>query len=264
MRAGGESMSKIRAMLKDHGVMRSPRGVQVMLANRAYLGEIHFGKLVNLTAHEPIIDRELFARVQRMVVPRGRRPRSDALLARLGVLRCGSCGARLGAMTLLKQKDPATGKLGYPIYRCPSLSDCEHHVTISARIAEDVVTSGVRNALADAEGRASMAEAAHDATRALDRAQADLDVAVRWFTAAGLENESAAVERLAELRQARDDARAEVDQRGHGAMTLNAAVDWDTLNLSERRALIRATVQSAVVAPTGRGAERVSVRLVGK
>src|SRR5207302_4740336 len=103
------------------------------------------GELVNLSAHEAIIDRELWQRVQRMVVPRGRQPGSVRLLARLGVLRCGSCGARLGSMKLPKQDD-------YPIYRCPSTSDCDHHVTISAVIAEDVVSAAVRDALADAEG----------------------------------------------------------------------------------------------------------------
>ena len=84
MRADGESITQIRKMLKSHGVERSHRGVQVMLASRIYLGEVHFGKLVNLDAHEPIIDRELWSRVQRMVIPRGRARSSDRLLARLG------------------------------------------------------------------------------------------------------------------------------------------------------------------------------------
>ncbi len=258
MRASGASVTQIRNMLKAHGIERSHRGVQVMLASRVYLGEIHFGKLVNLRAHEPIIDRALWNQVQRMVVPRGRQPSSDRLLARLGVLRCGSCGARLGAMKMPKQDD-------YPIYRCPSTSDCDHHVTISARIAEDVVTSAVRNALRDAHGRASMAESAQEAETALERSQGELDAALRSFTTAGLENESAAVERLAELRQARDAAQARVDQiRPPTARSVSADADWDSLTQDERRALIRATVDSAVVAPTGRGAERIIVRLVGE
>jgi len=56
-------------------------------------------------------------------------------------------------MKLPKQGD-------YPIYRCLSTADCDHHVTISTVIAGDVVTSTVRDALADAEGRTSMAERA--------------------------------------------------------------------------------------------------------
>jgi site-specific DNA recombinase len=245
-------------MLKSHGIERSHRGVQVMLASRIYLGEVHFGDLVNLKAHTPIVDRELWERVQRRKIPRGRKAKSDYLLARLGVLRCGSCGGRLSSMRLPGQND-------YRVYRCGSTSDCDHHVTISAEIAEDVVTVAVRAALADAEGRASMAESAQDATRALERAQADLDAAVRSFAAAGLESESAAVERLAELREARDDAQAFVDQLGpQAARTVNADADWDKLSLTGRRELIRATVESAIVAPSGRGAERIAVRLVGQ
>jgi hypothetical protein len=251
-------MTQIRAMLKSHGIQRSHRGVQVMLASRVYLGEVHFGKLVNIHAHEPIIERELWDRVQRMVIPRGRQPGSDRLLARLGVLRCGSCGARLGSMKMPKQND-------YPIYRCPSTSDCAHHVTISAVIAEQVVTDAVKRALADAEGRASVAENVSAALSALDKAQADLDAAVRSFGAAGLENESVAVERLAELRSVRDDAQAHVDQMGSDAgQVVTMAEDWDVLSLDERRALIRATVKCASVAPSGRGAGRISVEFVGQ
>jgi site-specific DNA recombinase len=96
MRAEGESVTAIRKMLKKHHIERSHRGVQVMLANRIYLGEIHFGKLVNFAACERIIDRVLWDRVQRMVIPRGPQPASTRLLSRLGILRCGSCGAQRG------------------------------------------------------------------------------------------------------------------------------------------------------------------------
>lgn len=254
MRVSGATVPSIRTMLRGRGVVRSPRGVQVMLASRVYLGEIHFGKLVNLSAHEPIIDRELWNRVQRMMVPRGRQPKSGALLARLNVLRCGSCGARLTAAVMPQQG-------GYPIYRCPSSSVCARGVVISGRIAEDVVSTTVRDALRDAQGRASMAENAQEAVSALERAQTDMDAALRSFAVTGLENETAAVERLAELRQVRDEAQARVDQIGPEAARTVTTADWDELSLVGRRDLIRATVESAVVAPFGRGAERITVNL---
>jgi hypothetical protein len=47
-------------------------------------------------------------------------------------------------------------------------------------------------------------------------------------------------------------------------MTQDAATDWDELSLARRRELIRATVESAIVAPSGRGAERITVRLLGQ
>ena len=46
--------------------------------------------------HEAIVkDRGLFERVQRRTVSRGRQAKSERLLARLGVLRCGTCGSRM-------------------------------------------------------------------------------------------------------------------------------------------------------------------------
>jgi hypothetical protein len=251
MRADGESITQIRKMLKSHGVERSHRGVQVMLANRIYLGEVHFGKLVNLAACEPIIDRELWTRVQRMVIPRGPQSASERLLSRLGVLQCGSCGARLSAMKLPKQND-------YPIYRCPSTSDCDHHMTISAVIAERVVVEHVRGALADVEGRASAEDGARKAEQELAAAQGALDAAVRAFDVLG--DVESARERLRERRAAVDDAQTRVDQLGPGATTIsiNGSRDWHLLTVAEQRALIRATIESATVAP-GREAERITV-----
>jgi site-specific DNA recombinase len=257
MRAEAASTSQIRQMLKEHGVSRSSRGVQIMFSSRVYLGEIHFGKMVNLKAHEPIVDRELFDRVQRTVVSRGRKSKSERLLARQRILRCGACGGRMSVTS-------AGSARRYSSYRCES-QNCAPRLCIGAEIAERVVSDAVRAALADAEGRASIAENAQEAASALERAQRDLDTAMRSFAAAGLENESAAVERLVELRQARDVAQERVDQIGTGAArTVNAAGDWDELSLAGRRELIRATVESAIVAPTGRGAERIAVRLLGQ
>jgi DNA invertase Pin-like site-specific DNA recombinase len=257
MRAAGASHATIRTMLAEHGVERSHRGVQVMLGNLVYRGQVNFGKHHNPSAHEPLVDRELWERVQRMVIPRGRRARSDRLLARLGVLQCGSCGARLSAMNLPKQND-------YPIYRCPSTSDCPKHVTISAEIAEQVVIDAVRAAVGHKQGRASAERNVRDAELALERAQDDLDAAVRAF--AGLADEQSATERLAELQRARDSARDRLDQLGgaRAAVVINAATDWDSLSLDERRALIRATVARATVAPGGRGASRITLKLLGE
>ncbi len=254
MRLSGASIPRIREMLKSHGVDRSPRGVQVMLASRVYLGEVHFGTLVNLRAHEPIIERELWTRVQRMVVPRGRQAKSTRLLARLNVLRCGSCGARLVAMKLPKQGD-------YPIYRCPSTSDCAHHVTISAVKAENAVVEAVRRHIADVEGRASAETNARDAERELDRAQQTLDALIRVLDPL----EPASVERLTEATAARDDAREHLDRVGGArqALQIPIAADWDRLTTDEQRAFIRATVDRAVVAP-GRGDDRISIHLLGE
>jgi hypothetical protein len=228
--------------------------VQQLLASRVVLGEIHFGALVNLHAHEPIIDRDLFAAVQRMKVPRGRQPRSDRLLARLKVLRCGSCGSPLGTMRLPRQGD-------YPIYRCGSHNDCDGHVTIAAEPTEAWVWDQVKAHLADAEGRARGDDTAGRLAWERDQAQEQLDRAVRSLGGAGLLDEAASVETLAELRAERDRRQEALDRLPPAAgLDLVVRVD-DDLPVAVRRDLIRATVQSVTVAPSGAGRPRGIARL---
>lgn len=112
MRADGATIDAVRTFLAEHGINRSYHGVGSMLDSRLYLGEIHFAAYEpNLTAHPAIVELELWNRVQRMVVPRGRKAKSERLLARLGVLRCASCGARMVVGT--------SNNSGYYLYRCP-------------------------------------------------------------------------------------------------------------------------------------------------
>ena len=117
---------------------------------------------------------------------RGGKPKSDRLLARLGVLRCGSCGSRMvvGAANAERAQ--------YSFYRCPPVGDCKRRVTISAEMVEGIVVEAVRARLADVEGRASAEAGVREAEQALERAQADLDAAIRAF--AGFEDETGARE----------------------------------------------------------------------
>ena len=252
MRADGETIAAVRAFLAEQGIPRSYRGAQAMLCSRLYLGEIHFGELVNLDAHAPIVDRDVWRAVQAVRVLRGRRGQSERLLARLGVIRCASCGARMVVGT------QTSGNRKYPFYRCPPTGDCSNRMTISAVIAERVVIEATRKELADLRGRASEENAAREAALAAEKAQADLDAALRAF--AGLEDEAAARERLAELRAIRDEALAEAEHLSglHSALTVSVKTDWDDLSREGKRGLIRAVIDSATVHP-GRGPERIRI-----
>jgi hypothetical protein len=89
----GASLVEIQAWLAENGIERSISGVASMLRSRMYLGEIHFGELHNLNAHEPILkDRALFERVQLRTVSRARQAKSERLLARLGCCGAGRAG----------------------------------------------------------------------------------------------------------------------------------------------------------------------------
>lgn len=254
MRAGGATLNAVRDYLGSQGVKRSFHGVGSLLSSRIVLGEIRFGDLANLEAHEPIVSRDVWQAVQQTRVSRGRRAKSERLLARLGVLRCGTCGARMVVGTANQTK--------YYIYRCPPNNDCPRRMTISAEIVEEVVTNAVREALGDLERRASAENNAREAEIALEKAQAELDAALRIFADFG--DEVAAMERLSALRNARDGARERLAQLGGAGVTLTVgAGDWERLTLDERRSLIRATCERVTIGP-GRGRERISVHLFGE
>ena len=99
------------------------------------LGEIHFGELHNTHAHEAIVkDRRLFGRVQRRTVSRGRQAKSERLLARLGVLRCGTCGSRM-----VINSDSGS-------YRCgdTSANRCQRRAAVKADRVEEIVLNAIR------------------------------------------------------------------------------------------------------------------------
>ena len=254
MRAEGRTIREVRAMLKRHGVTLSVRGGEVMLGSRAYLGELHFGELVNLQAWPAIVPRELWEQVQKTRIPRGPMPRSELLLARLGVLRCGSCGCRMSATTLPRKTGP------YGVYRCGQNNDCELHVVISATLVEAAVIAEVQRWLADPE-TGSAASGVPDAHARLEQAQDALDGAVRSLAAAGLGSEPATVETLAQLHDARDRAKERYDDAlaVDGTLTVKlSARDWDGLTRDGQRELIKALGMRVRILP-GRGRGRIKI-----
>lgn len=255
LRAEGATINEVRAFLRRRGIERSFHGVQAMLGSRVYVGELRFGKIVNPSSHPALVGATTFARVQKVRSPRGPRPKSERLLARLGVLRCASCGARLviGARTADTKR--------YEFYRCPPVGDCQQRVTISADVAEEIVSEATRKLLAGMKGRASADKGVSVAVRDLEARQKELDSAMRLILGAGLESEETARERLTELREARDAAAERVEElRDLTAVSLaiDPTRDWDSFTLEERRALIRAVISSATVAP-GKGPDRITV-----
>jgi DNA invertase Pin-like site-specific DNA recombinase len=255
MRAAGAAIPACRDFLRERGIDRSIGSVTRLFGKRAYLGEIHFGKLVNLNAHDAIVDRDTFDRVQRVRVSRGRLAKSERLLARLGVLHCGTCGARLVASSQRQHGGP------YAFYRCAG-PDCAHKVTVGAELAERVVVDAVKAAIADIEGQASAEHAHAQAAERVERARAAFDAAIKAFD--GFDAASVR-EKLQELRADIDEAEDHLHRLGgprHAVVV--TADDWGRLTLEERRAVIRATVLRATVAAGGRGAGRVTVELLSE
>jgi site-specific DNA recombinase len=254
MRLEGATLAVVRDYLRKHRVRLSYHGVQSLFSNRLLLGELHFGEMVNERAFDQVINVETWTRLQRVAVPRGRRAKSERLLARLGVLRCGTCDSRMVVGTSQNQ---------YALYRCPPVGDCPQRVTISAEVAERTVVEAVQELLAGIEGRASVESGVGEAAEDVARRQDALDKAIRTFEDLG--DEQAARKRLQELRAARDQARERHDQllaASAPAISVSAG-DWDLLTLEERRALIRAVIERAVVSP-GRGTDRITIEPRGQ
>ena len=261
MRANGARVADIRAHLARYGVALSPHGTQTLLRQRAYVGELHFGDYPpNLSAWEPIIDRDTFERVQSRKTPRGPRGSSDRLLARLGVLRCSACNGRMTVVATTSRN----GSRFYS-YRCPAVrEDCSQRAAISAEMIERHVVEMALARVFEIQGHGSVETDVRAAEVALEVAQAELDAAIRTLTVVG--DEPAAVERLTTLQAVRNAARERVDQlaaTARGALTLHAASDWPRLSSAARREIIRLTVASVTVAP-GRGLDRVALRFVGE
>ena len=110
------------------------------------------------------------------------------------------------------------------------------------------------------KGKASGKTGAQEAAREYERRQVELDAAIEVVLGAGLEAEASATEKLAALRQARDDALErfeELQTIDAPAVVLDAAADWEDLSLEARRGIIKAVLAGALVAP-GRGGDRIT------
>jgi len=99
MKADGETVNSIRAMSEAAGYPLTYPQAQTMLSARTaerYLGHTVFGDRRQEDTHEAILTVREVERGLAAVTPRnGKRAPSERLLARLGVLVCDKCGARL-------------------------------------------------------------------------------------------------------------------------------------------------------------------------
>lgn len=160
---GGESLYSLLQWIRTVSTARkwSVTRIRWMLKNPAYVGDVVIGRrraedsaqgtrqvaqpretwLVVADAHPAIVDRELFARVQRRLTANAERPRavtSEYLLT--GIVTCGVCGAPLvgGGVQV-----NGSGKRAGRRYRC-------REVTVKSRVRESHGPGGhVRQRLLD-------------------------------------------------------------------------------------------------------------------
>jgi DNA invertase Pin-like site-specific DNA recombinase len=134
--------------VRESGAPWQASEVRRWLKNRVYLGEVHYGELVNTEAHEPLTDSETWERAQRAPGPK-RRPDSRFLLS--GLLRCAHCRYSMGGFSY------GGANQGTPVYRCARARNggCEEASVITARSIEGYVRGLVLDRLRGLELRAA-------------------------------------------------------------------------------------------------------------
>jgi DNA invertase Pin-like site-specific DNA recombinase len=189
-RARGDSFQSIAAFLtvsgvkpggsKNNGWSRS--GVQTLIANRTYLGEVRgqrrlddklrpHEQFVNPKAHKALVSPELFAAAN---ARKGQRAARNGKLAGTGILggliTCEACGHKL------RRKSSANG----PVYACARYygeTPCPAPATATVRLVDDYVRQALDQVIANGEveetmdnvrRRASAEQAVRDAQRELD------------------------------------------------------------------------------------------------
>lgn len=246
-RLAGRSWRDLRTILEDRGYRYTMPGVRKLLANRIYVGEIHYAQWKTKDAHAPLVSLDTFDRVQRLRTPPGPKQKSDMLLTRLGVLRC-TCGAPMAVYHT--RGEGATG------YRCTAKR--AGHSSVKASLLDPIVTEVAWRLHGDRESR----YAADGAARAtIDReahARATLDAAISGFAAAGLHDDPKAVAELASLRESWEQARdaADVARESHGAAVYRAGVTRANASKQELRNIIQSALARVDVAPGDRSLGR--------
>lgn len=254
-RLDGASLNELRDWMREQGIKISANKVQRLLSSRLLLGQIHFGDIgTNLDVCEPVVEPAIWRRVQDLVIPRGRKAKSERLLARQEVLRCGHCGSRL----VVSSRTQPSGKKT-PVYCCPFNNDCTSRVQINAEIVERFAEDETKRLLSamSVSGSASVADELDAARARKAAADLDLDNAIEAFD--GL-NVAAAKSKLSKLQKVADDAAADLEdiERAAAPMQLVSVGEWHLMTLDERRRLIRLMLASIEVRRGPRGADPLS------
>lgn len=123
-----------------YGLIKDVRSVRRYLTNRLYIGEYRG----NQTYCEPIVDKETFDTVQRML-KRNVRPNQKHEYIFTGMMVCTECGHNMVGK-LARNQNPKT----YPLYYCKQNHDyhrCSNGRSMTERTLEKLLLSRIRDEL---------------------------------------------------------------------------------------------------------------------
>jgi len=273
-RAEGQSLRSLATWLREHGIEITKSGVRVVLANRAYLGEMTVptdrkGELeVRKNAHEPVVTEDLWEQAQAAggpYHPRNGRWSSQARLT--GIARCSGCDTPLSAHGGGKKKDTA-------YYSCTA-EGCKARVGIRVDrldawadgLLQQAVVRGVPEVIAVLEGDDRRARAL-DAVKA---ARLELETYIAEVRVSDVGRDAwihGKEVRAAALTVAQRELAAIPAPRPVSRARAKRLMTWDEAEPALDRERNARFVTKIVVYPVGRGrrvpvAERCDVYLVG-
>lgn len=234
------------------------RAVRRILSRRAYLGEARWRDQVHRSAHEAIISREDFRRVQ-LIEDKGQAPRSEKRRFPLtGVLRCSGCGGSMSG-SVSKQRDGTPR----PEYMCSHRAKgCARPVTISAEPVESHLLTLLDDLMTETafEASAPSDPAARQLADDLAEVEAMLSdlASLDMRRTLGEDWKDAVAKARAEKVKIQREYERTTRRGGISAL----ASSWDDLDEDDRMLALRDALQGVVVAPAQRGrppVERLTV-----
>src|SRR5207253_2174737 len=138
-------------------------------------------------------------------------------------------------------------------YRCGKSLDCTRSVNIMADTVDELVANEVRKVISEQYGRASADEAIQDAKTERDAAQERLEEAVEAFESIPKDLRRRKLAELTAEAEAAQTAYEQIADTQAAAVEIDPETDWDDLTMDEKRDLIKANVESVIVAPAANG-----------
>lgn len=220
-----------------------PSEIRRWLKNRVYLGEVHYGDLVNHEAHPPLTDEATWRRCQREP---GELRRAESPFLLRGLIRCANCRYTMGGQS-------GGGRDGRtPVYRCAGGRGCDSRSVINAAKVEGHVVGLVRKhldglrleAIEDSVNVTELEARLEDAETELAAFASDLD-ARRMLGEGGWRDA------LRTRSNARDDARRDLEQ-AQARLATAEVTDLNSLSEHDLRDLLGGMVRHIFVR-RGRG-----------
>ena len=231
--------------------LKHDKQVRDILHRQAYTGAIPFRGQVYPGRHQPIISREEFDRVQRLLAERSDRRLLSSGQLLTGLVWCGRCGARM--------RYQKWGKAGYKL-TCYSQQrskpclvhdpDCDNPKAWADEVEQAVLSDLFSRSLDDAESgegespavspAGALAAQQEQAARRLKRLYALYAAAEDDLLLQSIQEQRAALQRVTQaLEQAkREEAHAQA-QESRKAQIRELSDAWPLMTLSERRAVLR-------------------------